>query len=115
MFISLGFVTVPNPGTPVSVTVNGDDPAANPGNLTHVQSIIIEALAGNTGKVYVGNSPTFNKTTGVGVIGIIVAPSSVLPSWAAASPGGQNAIALNQIYIDTDNPGEGALVSAMVV
>ena len=112
MIISYGKVAVASSGTPIQASVNG----ANQGlaNYTECNAILIEAWPSNTGKVYIGNTATMNKSTGAGVVGILAAPSTgFIPSFSATvsyAPGG---IDVAQFWIDVDNSGEAVIVSAV--
>jgi hypothetical protein len=98
--ISLGKVTVTTAGNPVRVTATS----------TPCQSISLQALSTNTGKIYVGNIQAMSKTTLVGVLGVIAVPTSnALPSASISqmSPAGLDA---SSFWLDADNSGEGVVV-----
>lgn len=100
---SFGKVTVATAGTPVRVTSNESVPSARYG----VQSLTVQALAGNSGtNIYVGNS-TMNKSTLAGVYAIVPKGSSSYVVIIEA-PAGINA---NEIYLDADTNGDSALVA----
>lgn len=104
---SLGKVTVTTGGTEVRATSNESSPTARLG----CQSIFIQALAANTGDIYVGASG-LDRTTLAGVYAIL--PASTASSYPSVcfelsnSPAGINA---NEIWIDAEVNGEGVLVS----
>ena len=101
---SLGKVTVTTTGTPVRATVNQSSPTARLG----VQSISVQALAGNSGtNIYVGSS-SMNRSTLAGVY-CIVPKGSLVPMTIQNAPAGINA---NEIFIDADTDGDAALISA---
>jgi len=120
--IGNGYVNI-TAGTPVRVTANRTTPAAR--LVCH--TLFIQQLAANTGKIYVMTvsnetaQAQFNKTTGVGVVAIIPAPTlvagvgTILP-WVAITipfaPGGLDA---SNFFLDADVNGDDALVSAIVV
>ncbi len=100
---SLGKVTVTSGGTPVQITAT----------KTACQAISIQALSTNTGKIYVGLS-NINKTTSVGVLGVLAVPTAnLIPSFNAYQPqvAGLNADAF---WIDADVNGEGVIVAITV-
>lgn len=103
---SLGKITVTTAGTPVQVT----------GSKTLARSAIIFADPSNTGKIWIGLS-TLVKGTRVGLLGLLVAPSSSnVPSWSLTpyvvdGRGQQATIDLSTIYLDSDVNGEGAVVA----
>ena len=101
---SFGKVTVSTAGTPIRVTTNESTPTDRVG----VQSLTVQALAGNTGtNIYVGSS-TMNKSTLAGVY-LIVAKGATGVSVINLAPAGINA---NEVYLDADTSGDSALVSA---
>ena len=110
-------------GTPVRITAN----RTTPGARLAVQALFIQQLQANTGKLYlmsISNEVSqaqLSKTTGIGVVAIIPAPTlvagvaTVLP-WISVtipfSPGGFNAA---DYFLDTDINNDDALVSAIVI
>ena len=111
--LSFGKVTVTTAGTIVRATSTQSDPTARVG----LQSIQFQALPANTGVIYIGTSAMV-KSTGVGVLGIIPAPTS-----ATAGPFGSFSVAevlapaglnLADFYIDSTVNGEGVIISAVV-
>ena len=101
---SLGKVTVTTAGTPVRATLNESTPTAR----YAVQSLSVQALAGNSGtNIYVGNS-AMNKSTLAGVFAI-VPKGSTASAVIIQAPAG---ILANEIYLDADTNGDAALVSA---
>jgi hypothetical protein len=101
---ALGKITVAAAGTNQRVTTTA----------TRCQSITVQALSTNTGKVFVGTSAMV-KATFVGVLAVIPAPSTgVIPSATFSiplSPAGLNAA---DIYLDVDTNGEGAIVTVSI-
>lgn len=100
---SIGKVTVSTAGTPVQVT----------STITDCQAISIQALAANTGKIYVGLK-NMNKTTLVGVVAVLAVPTTnIIPSFNAYQPqiAGLNADAF---YVDADVSSEGVLVAFLI-
>lgn len=99
--ISLGKVTVASAGTPQQVI----------STQTQAHSYLVQALSTNTGKVYIG-SKTMVKSTLVGVFAVLAAPTTnLLPSFASAVSYSSSHFDLQNVYLDVDNSGEGALVS----
>lgn len=105
---SLGKVTVTTAGTPVRATTNETTPTARVG----AQSMFVQTVVGNTGYIYVGDRSSMNKSTGVGVIGIIPIPTAnTLGSVTVTvvnAPAGLNA---NEIWLDSTVNAEGAIVA----
>lgn len=105
---SLGKVTVPAAGTPVRLTINRADPA----QPYKAHSLFVQALAANTGKVYIGVTAAMNKTTLVGVIAVV--PSgATLPFAQITDELAPNGIAVSEMWLDVDTSAEGALVSVI--
>ena len=105
---SLGKVTVPIPGTPVALTV---PTTINPPS---VHAILIEVLATNTGKIYIGLAG-LNKTTLAGVLIVLAVPTAnSLPTFSIAVTQAANALSLPQLRFDVDNANDGVLVSGIV-
>lgn len=110
-FITLGKITVPSPGTPVPILVE----ATTGFQVQTVIGLIIQALSGNSGKIYIGDS-TLNKSTLAGCIKVLPAPSSALIPDLSVFPGDTvgPAFNLSTIFIDADNAGEGVIASGIV-
>lgn len=103
-------VTVSAAGTPVAV-------AANYWNTkqTSIHGILIQALPGNTGKVYIG-SDAMDKSTMANVYAVLPVPTTnFVPSFSAALTIAPNALKLSDFYIDVDVNNEGALVSVLAL
>ena len=101
---SFGKVTVASAGTPVQATVNESVPGARVG----VNSIFVQALAGNVGtNIYVGKS-TMVKATLVGVY-FIVPKGGNAYAVINLAPAGIN---MNELYIDADTNSDACLISA---
>lgn len=102
--VSLGKIAVTSPGTPVPLS---------PTPLM-VSKVRVQAVIGETGRIFLGDRPSFNKATGAGVI---------KEFWPTGAGGGVadeiefdagtrgNVIDLSKLYLDANVPGEGALVS----
>lgn len=110
---SYGKLSVTTAGTPVRATLGQSDPTARIG----LQSIQFQALPANTGLIYIGTA-ALNKSTGVGVLAVLPAPSSATTGpFASASfseplaPAGLN---LADLYIDSTVNGESVYVSGTV-
>ncbi len=107
---SFGKVTVTSAGTPVQASVNGVNPT---GSFTTCNSILIEAWPTNAGSVYIGNGSSMNKSTGAGLLAILVKPSSTFaPSYTVTIPYATGAIDVAGFWIDADNSGDAVLVSS---
>lgn len=93
---SLGRIRV-NPGSPTRVTFNQSAQAAH----LACGSIMIQAWSTNSNLVWIGNSDSFDKTTGVGVLAILAVPTSnSIPAFSAGNPTAQAGINANEVYID---------------
>lgn len=111
---SAGRTLVAVPGTPQQVQVPAA--VAGPGSpgLSTVHAVVIQALAGNTGKVYVGVAG-LTKATLVGVLVVLPIPTAnLIASFSVSLTAGANALSLSDLYIDADVPGEGVLISGIV-
>lgn len=112
---SLGKITVPAAGTPVNVPVPvlpGAGPAVPP--LSTVHAFVVEVLAGNTGKIYIGVAG-MNKTTLVGVIVVLPVPTAnLIPTFSVSLTAAANALSLSDLWIDADTNGEGVLISGVI-
>lgn len=95
---SLGFVTVPTPGTPVPLSATALNAA-----------IRVQARSApgsqNVGNVYLG-SKGMNKSTGAGVYAVL-GPEDT----GHFPPHGGPWFDLGQLYLDADNAGDGVLVA----
>lgn len=116
---ALGKVTVGTAGTPVAVSPAASAvPPLTPDGTTGfatVQSVMLQALPTNTGKIYIGLKG-LNSTTLANCLVILPAPSDAIKGpFTSASfsqpfvPAGVN---LSDMVIDADNSGEGVIVSA---
>ncbi len=111
MILPLGKVAVVTPGTPVPLVTSV---ASLPGSNYKVHAVLVQALHSNVGKVFIGTA-TLTKSTFVGVLGQLAVPTAnSIPAWSASltlAPGG---ISLQDLRLDADNAGEGAIVSVLV-
>ena len=107
MWRSLGKVVVPVAGVPIRITQNQADPLAR----SPCQSMLFQQIAGNTGKVYIGDG-TLDKATYVGVLAVLAVPTTnSLPSASATQPNAPAGLAAGDYFVDADVSGEGCLVS----
>jgi hypothetical protein len=109
MLRALGKVTVTTPGTPVPIT------AILPPDLTPpaVHALLLQALPGNTGNVYVGGA-TLNKTTLAGVYMVLATPTANnVPSFSAVHNQLGQGIQIHDLLIDADAAGGGVLVTVV--
>lgn len=109
---SLGKVTVTTAGTPVRVTSTQTSPSAK----VSVHTVFLQALSGNTGRVFVGNGQNMNKTTLAGVVGMIPAPSASaatgsLPFFEATINPAANGFNLADLWLDAEVSTDGVLVA----
>lgn len=114
MFHSLGKVVVAAGGTPVIATTNETDPTKRYG----CQTMFFEQLQANTGKLYICDRATANRTTGAGVLAVIPAPTltsgvaTVLPYASFTVPTAAAALNAAEFWVDADVNGEGCIVCA---
>lgn len=74
-------------------------------------AVFIQALAGNTGKVYVMDRSGV-KSTGVGVVAVIPVPTTnSIPAYVETMTGSQNALDLLSYWFDVDVNDDGVQVS----
>lgn len=110
MWRSLGKVIVTTGGTPVRATNNENDPTARYG----AHAMLFQQVPGNTGKIYIMDRSTGNRSSGAGVLAVLAIPTTnLLPSASATityAPAGFNAV---DFWIDAENNGEGCQVSAI--
>jgi|WetSurMetagenome_2_1015567.scaffolds.fasta_scaffold02468_10 hypothetical protein len=107
MWHSLGKITVVTAGVPVRITVD----------RLSGQTIIFQQLEANTAKIWLCDRATASKTTGVGMLAAIPAPTlsggiaTSLPYAAVTIPTAPGALNLADFWIDADVSGEGCLIS----
>lgn len=108
--VSFGKVIVVNAGTPVRITANQVNPAAS----VLVHALLVQPATGNTGRIYIGNTPTFVKN-GTGQIAWLPAPTTnVAPAFSETVSYAENAVQANELYVDVDNNGEAVIVSGVL-
>lgn len=108
---SLGKVAVTTAGTPVRITSGQADPSKK----VSVHSVFLQAISTNTGRIFVGTSSAMSKTSFVGVVAMIPAPSAsaatgTLPYFETTivpSPNGYN---LADFWIDAEVSTDGVIV-----
>jgi hypothetical protein len=111
MWKALGRITVVTSGVPVSMAIN------IPNNSLPCQTIFVQVLQANTGKVYILDSPNGDKKTNV--LATIPAPTLVggvatfLPYASVTVPNERNMLNPNQLWLDADNSGESVQASAV--
>lgn len=110
MLKSLGVVTVTTGGTPVQVSATN----------IYTQTIVIQQLQANTGKIYICDRATAVKATGVGVLYVLPKPvlnsgvAETLPSLTIVGPSPANKLDVSELWIDADVNGEGCLISILL-
>jgi hypothetical protein len=110
MLQSIGRITVPVAGTPVRVTSGQSDPAAR----LAVHGVLVQALPGNAGRVYIGTA-AMNRVTQQNLFAILAIPTAnQLPTFSAALTLSPNAIQLQDMYVDVDTNNDGVIVSVLV-
>lgn len=109
MIRSLGYVTVPTPGTPVRATANETDPTKR----LPAQAVSFQVRASNTDLVYIGVAG-MNKTTGVGVLAQLAAPADAttgpFPSYSPSIPNIPAGLNINDLWVDAEQANEGVVV-----
>lgn len=95
-----GKVAVTTGGTPVQIDADGL------GRV--VQSLIVQSLASNTDKIYLGRQGMV-KATGVGVIAVLTPTAAPFKLDAFG-----NGFKTDKLYLDAAVDGEGAYISAIV-
>ena len=112
---SMGKVATVVAGTPVNVpspSFSWMGPAQPV--LTTVHAFMVQALSGNAGKIYVGVAG-MNKSTLAGVLVVLPVPTvNLIPTWSVSLTEGPNALSLTDLWIDSDNSGEGVTVSGVI-
>jgi hypothetical protein len=106
MLVSFGKKTVTTAGTIVQVTTTP----------TNLNGLVIQALAANTGQIYVGLS-NLVKSTLVGCLYVIGKPPTAfgeLPRYIVQSGVSVAPVDLSVIWLDSDVSGEGVLISYLV-
>ena len=103
----LGYVKVAAAGTPVQVTSG----LAQPSNRIAGQTLMVQAIPGNSGKIFLGFA-NMVKATGVGVLAVLPIPTlNILPSTQISLPMLPAGLNIADFYLDADVNGEGAIVS----
>lgn len=100
---SLGRINQPTPGTPIALST---DPTKR------VAKIFFQVPPGLTGKTYIGMSG-MNKTSLSGVLRVLspAQVSTFYDQFFLETSDGNDSIYLTQYLVDSDNAGEGLLVS----
>lgn len=102
---SLGKIIVPVPGTPVPISSTS----------FCVWKVRISQIVGAKGRVYVGDNPLFNRTTGAGLLKDLSVPvfniNSVIEAIEYDSDIHSNSIDLSMLYLDASVSGDGAIVT----
>lgn len=109
MTVGLGAVRVTTPGTNVVVP----PPSNVSGNVYACHAVLFQALAANTGPVYIG-SPGMVATAPdfAGVMVTLLTPTdSAVMSFSTGLPLAPNGINLNEFVIDAAQATDGVLVS----
>lgn len=74
---------------------------------------LFQAMATNTGKVYIG-SATMNKLTLEGVAAVLAVPTAnSIPSFGISNPLSPAGVDLSVLYLDADFQDEGALLTLL--
>ena len=111
MIQAIGKLTVATPGTPVRATVNN----ANPAETVRIHGFLFQAPRSNVGIVYIGKED-MDRTTLVGVLGMLAIPTdNSLPSFSAALTISPNGLMQEELYVDADEAGDGAILTILVM
>jgi len=106
-----GPITVPVPGSPVSISAALPDPKTR---TLKVYAALFQALPANTGKIYIGKS-TLNKTTLAGVAAVLSIPTAnLIPSFGMSLTIAPAGVDLTDLYLDADIANEGVLLTTLV-
>ncbi len=100
---AIGRVNVPAPGTPVPLSI---DPK------TRVCRVLLQAVPGSTGKVYLG-TPQMIASSLAGVVRVVApnASGGIADAYEIVAADGSDSIYLSQLALDAQVAGEGLLVS----
>lgn len=117
-FFATGKVVVVTSGTPVQVPSTLLLPASSgtigAGGLSTVHAFVVQTLAGNTGKIYVGLAGMV-KATLAGVLVVLPVPTAnLIPTFSVSLTEAANALSLTDLWFDADNSGEGVTISGVV-
>lgn len=120
MLVAIGKVTIATAGQPKSILSRLNTAQAakvqalQSSGLGPVHGVSLQALPGNTGRVWIGDAD-LNKSTGMGVGHLLPAPSaSFFPSFSVALSSAPNAVSLEGIWLDVDTGNEGVYVFVLV-
>lgn len=113
--IGCGKTTVTAAGTPVPIaipaTVSGP---LTPGETT-VHAVLIQALPGNTGKIYIGTVGLDKSALTKCLVVLPIPTVNLLPTFSISVTAAANAVSLADLVIDADQANDGVLVSVVVV
>lgn len=104
--VSFGKKTVTVAGTPVQVTTT----------VTNLNTLYVQALSSNSGKIYLGLAGIV-KASLANVLRVLVPPPTTPLTLDSFSPGSGVSVGpmdLSTIWLDSDNSGEGVLISYLV-
>lgn len=108
----LGRTLVAVGGTPVQVAVPAD--LVSRINPPSVHAIVVEALFGNTGKIFVGVAG-LNRSTLVNCLVVLPIPTAnLIPTFSISVAAGANPLYLPSLWIDADINNEGVLISCVL-
>jgi hypothetical protein len=121
MWVPVGLITVPTPGTPVQLSANFFNTDVWPGPLTdttcRVHGVMVQAnpRGTNAGPLYLGVEG-LTKATLVNCLHVLPLLANGVPYTVTASLTlAAAAIALNNLYLDADEVDDEALVSVLVL
>lgn len=104
-FRALGPLRIVTPGVPQQIVIPADQ-------VPSCHRLIVQTLTANTGRIWIGDRQSMNKTTFVGIVYILAIPTAnAVNVFDASIANGANAIPLNDLWFDADNANEGVSVS----
>ena len=115
-------VSAPQPYGPITVTTAGTPVSfikelialgiCLAGDLVVANQVFMAPLPSNQGSIYVGSSAAMNKTTGAGIMFVILPGGG---GWQLPNPVGLNIFPVSQWFVDSDNSGESLIGSIVQV
>jgi len=121
MWVPVGLITVPTPGTPVQLSAAFTNTDVWPGPASdttcRVHGVMVQGnpRGTNAGPLYLGVEG-MNKTTLAGTLHVLPLLANSVPYTVTASLTlAAAAIALNNLYLDADQADDEALVSVLVL
>lgn len=113
----IGPLRVVTPGVPVratsTITVDAGGLNNQPARFA-CHAALFQALAANTGKVYIG-TVDMNKSTLAGVAAVLAVPTAnAIPAFSIALTLAPAGVDLSELYVDADLTTEGVLLTLLI-